>query len=72
MPDRKTQMNIPGLSKLKSIGANKQDLKDKVNDKNRERTRLKSMLSSNLEEINDILLEIEKIEKRELSEINPQ
>ena len=58
-------MNIPGLSSLKTIGATSSDMKEKVNELQREKRDKRVQLNSIQDEINKILIEIPKQIKRE-------
>ncbi len=63
--NRNTEMNIPGLSSLKTIGATSSDMKEKVNELQREKRDKRVQLNSIQDEINKILIEIPKQIKRE-------
>ena len=59
-------INIPGLEKLGFLVANKQDLKDKVNMISRELNILRDVRNTKLSQMDDLIAEIEMIEKEEL------
>ncbi len=63
--NRNTQMNIPGLSSLKTIGATSSDMKDKLYELGRLKREKRVQMNSIKEEMNKILIEIPKQIKRE-------
>ena len=63
--NRNTEMNIPGLSSLKTIGATSSDMKEKVNELQKLKRDKRLQMNTLQEEINKILIEIPKQMKRE-------
>ncbi len=61
----KHQMNIPGLAKLRTIGATSEDMKIKVNELQKEIRKHTLAKQSLQNEANLLIIEIDKIEKTE-------
>ena len=61
------KIKIPGLEKLGFLVANKQDLKDKVNELQRELIILRDQRNNKLVKIEELITEIEMIEQEELN-----
>ncbi len=61
----KYQMKVPGLSKLRTIGATSEDMKKKVNDLQRQKRSLRMAMNSLENEINLMITEINKVDKTE-------
>jgi regulator of replication initiation timing len=67
----KKNLNIPGLAKLRSIGSNLSELKERVNDLQLEKVQLREKLTEETritldkkqDEINAVIKEVEDIER---------
>ena len=60
MTNTNTEMKIPGLNNFKSIASTSTDLKDKVNELQREKRQLRLTMNAKQEQINMLLVEVEK------------
>ena len=63
MNDKRYIMKIPGLDNFKSLTASVEDMKQQVNNLQNEKILIRESLNTKQEQINSLILEIERIEK---------